>query len=350
MAVKLAAEKEKKSFFKTLNDRAAANRNPFSIMFELTYRCNLKCVHCYLPGSRIEKEELNTEQVLKILDQLRDIGVYRIAFTGGEALLRKDIFEILEYSSKCGFETGLLSNGYLIDEKTAKKLKKANVYKVDITFNAMNPDIFDKITRVKGSFVKVKNAVELLLENGVTVTLKATCMKINKDEIPKISRFARDLNIIFLMDSEILPCRNNDTTYVDKYSVSVKEHEELRRRVYPEMFSGNRPQSKRPKSRNKLFNCGVGINSFSIDPCGRMNFCLEIDYPGYNILSKGAENCWEELKKEVDKLNGIENKVCKNCDLFDYCGWCAGRSYIEGKEFNKCSEYFRKRAIDRKGV
>lgn len=348
MPIKLADKKEKKEFFKTLNERSRTSRNPFSIMFELTYKCNFKCFHCYLPGSRKEKKELSKKQVCSILDQLKDMGIFRIGFTGGEALARKDIFEILEYASKCGFEVNLLSNGYLIDKKTAVRLKKANVYKVDITFNAMDPEIFDKITKVKGSFVKVKKAVELLLENGIEVILKATCMKINKDEIPKVSKFARDMGVVFWMDGEILPCRNNDATLVDQFSVSSNEIEKLRRLVYPEMFSENRPQAKHTKNREKLFNCGVGVNSFSIDPHGRMNFCIEIGYPRYNMLTLGVKACWNKLKKEIDKLNNTKDFICKNCDLFDFCGWCAGRSFIEGRGFNSCSEHLKRIAKERK--
>lgn len=348
MTIKQATEKEKKKFFKTLHGRTTANRTPFSVMFELTYQCNLKCFHCYLPGSRQEKAELSTRQVLAILDQLKTLGVYRVAFTGGEALVRKDIFEILGYAAKCGFEVGLLSNGYLINEQMAKELKRANVYQIDITFNAMSPAIFDNITQIRGSFARVKRGVELLLENGIEVVLKATCMKINQKEILKVSRFARKLGVILLIDGEILPCRNNDTTFVDQYSISAKEHETLRRKVYPEMFAGNRPVSKPTKSRNKIFNCGVGGNSFSINPLGQMNFCLEINYPGYDIISMGAHNAWGALKKEVDTINRTKNFVCRDCDLFDDCSWCAGRSFIEGKGFNACSEYVKKRVLERR--
>lgn len=348
MAIKLATEKEEKEFLKTIRERAQKRRKPFSIMFELTYRCNFKCLHCYISGSHEEKKELSTKQIFSILDELNEMEVFIIGFTGGEPLIREDIFEILDYASKSGFKYVLLTNGYLIDEKVAKKIKKVNVDKVDITFNAMDPEIFDGITQVKGSFKRVKKAIEILKEKGIQVEIKSTCMRINKDEIIKASKFARSLDILYRIDGEILPCRDSCTTWVDKYSISVEEYENLRRKVHREMFEGNRPEAKTPRRRDRMFNCGVGQTAFSINPYGRMNFCLEIDYPRCNILSKSAKNCWEKIKKEVDKLNNIEDFVCKDCDLFDYCAWCPGRSYLETGSFNNCSDFFKKRVLERK--
>jgi radical SAM protein with 4Fe4S-binding SPASM domain len=173
-------------------------------------------------------------------------------------------------------------------------------------------------------------------------------MNLNRDDIPKISKYCRELGVIYLIDGEILPCRDHDEQWVKEYSISAAEHERLRRIVYPEMFTGNRPMSRSRKVRGKMFNCGVGLTSFSIDPYGQMNFCLEIDYPRYNILSEGAANCWEKIKEEIDELNRRKDFVCRDCDLFDYCGWCPGRSYIEGNGFNACSDFFKKRALELK--
>ena len=79
-----------------------------------------------------------------------------------------------------------------------------------------------------------------------------------------------------------------------------------------------------------------------------MNFCPEIDHPEYDILKHGVAGCWEKIKREVDRLNDTPDFVCESCDLIKYCGWCAGRSYIETGEFNRCSEYFKDRAVEAK--
>jgi radical SAM protein with 4Fe4S-binding SPASM domain len=348
MSIELATQKEKKQFLKTLYERAHENRHPYSVMFELTYKCNFRCPHCYLPGGHQTKEELSTKQLFSILGQLKEMGVYRIGFTGGEVLLREDIFDILGYARHSGFWVGLLTNGYLIDEKAASKLKKIGIDKVDITFNAMSPKLFDQLTGIKGAFDKVKRAVHFLKKERVQLMLKSTAMNINKEEIPLVSKFARDVGVIYTMDSEILPCKDHNEQWVEQFSISTAEYERLRRIVYPEMFTGNRPVSKPKKKRGKMFRCGVGMTSFSVNPYGEMNFCLEIDYPRYDILKEGVKTCWEKIKREIDAMNSRKDFICKGCDLFEYCGWCPGRSYIEGKGFNQCSQFFKQRAVEQR--
>ena len=339
-----------KKFLKHIKERANRRRNPFSIMFELTYKCNFRCLHCYLSGTPEESRELNKNQIFSILDQLKDLQVYYIGFTGGEALLRKDIFDILDYANKCGFRFSLQTNGYLIDEKVADRLKEVNVDKIAITFNSITPQGFGRITRVKNSFKKVKGAIEILKRKDIQVKLKSTSMKLNSDEMIKISQYARSLNIPYEIDGEVLPSRNGCNTLVNKYSLSIKEAEEINKKVYPERFrnEGEKKQIKSERKKNRMFNCGAGIRTFSINPYGKMSFCLEIDYPRYDILSEGALKCWEKLKKEMDKLNNIENFVCKDCDLLKYCNWCPGRSYLETGSFNNCSEYLKNRALEKK--
>jgi len=351
MAIKLANKRETKGFLKNIEERARRKRNPFRIVFELTYRCNFQCLYCYLSESHKKERELNTRQIFSILDQLKDMKVYSIGFTGGEPLVRKDIFDILDYTNRCGFRFALLTNGYLIDRKTAQRLKAVNVDKIEITFNAMTPQTFDSFTRVEGSFEKVMRVVRILREKDIQVAIKSTCMTLNKDEILRISQFARELNIPYRIDGEILPFRNGCDVWVDRLALSEKEADIIRKKVYPELFKNKgkrRKARRRGRRKDRMFNCGVGVNSFSINPCGKMNFCLEIDYPRHDILSQGAAIGWKRIKAEVDRLNNVEDFVCGDCDLLVSCGWCPGRSYMETGSFNNCSEFFRKRAVEQR--
>jgi len=338
---------KRKEFLKAVLKSATRLRRPTSVMFEVTYRCNFRCPHCYLEGSHKDGKELDTKEVFLIIDQLRDMGVFTIAFTGGEALLRKDIFAILAYAKGQGFQTTLLSNGYLINKDIAKKLLQVNVNAVDITLNSLDPEVFAQLTGgVKNALDRVKSGVELLVRYGINVTIKSTAMSLNRDELVSIGKFARFLKIRYNLDTEILPCRSGTSSAVHKYSLSPDESNVVRRAVYPEMFRQDGRKTVRSRYRRKqMFNCGVGINSFSITPYGKMNFCVEIDHPGHDILKLGVQECWKRIKGEVDRLNHAQDFVCKSCELIKSCGWCAGRSYMETGELNKCSEYFKIRAI-----
>jgi len=351
--LKLATERQKKDFFKEIGKKYAQNRKPFNIMFELTHRCNFNCIYCYLGKTKnSNKKELTLLQIKRILEQLKEAGVYNIGFTGGEPFTRPDIFDILEYARGLGFSFGILTNGYPIDRETIERIKKICPNNIEITFHAMNEKIFDRITGVRGSYKRVKNAVELLFESRLPLGLKTSAMKINKDEVIRVNKYARSLGVLHTFDAEITPCRDNCTIPVN-YSIDEKLAYRLRKACYPEMFSEfdqyDRPRKKRKrdfiKRRNRLFNCGVGQKSFSINPYGQMNFCLEIDYPKYNILKGSVKEGWAYIKKLADGLNKLpKGFVCLKCDLFKYCGWCAGRSYLERGNFYTCSEYFKERA------
>lgn len=351
-------KKERKKLFKGIREKKRKKRMPFSIMYELTYRCNFRCPHCYLGSqNQIKKKELSTNKVKKVLDELEAIGVYRIGFTGGEPLLRKDIFEILDYANKKGFRFGLLTNAALINASVADKIKRANVDKVDITFNSLNEDTFAQLSGVKGAYKKVRKAIELLLKRNIQVTIKSTATRLNQDQLLAISKFARKRNMSYRTDGEVLPCRDGCGAWVEDFSVDAETIYKIRRQVHPEMFEPKkgkkRKKSRTKRRRDRVFNCGVGRTAFSVTPQGKMNFCIEIDYPSCDLLADGAAACWERIKEEVDRINklGAEGGfICKDCQLLPFCGWCAGRSFLETGSFNQCSQYFKQRAIARRKI
>lgn len=314
-------------------------------MFELTYRCNFRCPHCFIQGSPGEGKELAESEVLEVLEQLRDEGVFSVSFTGGEALMRDDIFKIIEQGKKLGLRVFLLSNGSLIDKTSALKLADSGVDSVDITVNSLNAGVFNLLTGTEGLLEKASSSVKLLLEAGVFVTAKSTAMKANRGELPEIARFCRDLNVPYNLDCEVLPCRDHSAGKAEEFSLSPEDAHLAKKEVYPEMFRGKTGTPGRKRSRAWIFNCGVGYTSFSINPYGKMNFCLQIDYPGLDIRSKGVKSCWSRIKDEVDRLSSVPDFVCRDCELIDYCSWCPGRSFMETGGFNSCSDYFRERAI-----
>ena len=157
-----------------------------------------------------------------------------------------------------------------------------------------------------------------------------------------------------MIDGEVLPCKGGDDQWVSQFSLDFKTFLSLRKKVYPEMFENAKTQKRRRtrRRRDRVFNCGVGLTAFSINPYGQMNFCIEIDYPKIDILKVGIDQAWDKLKEEVDTINfrakASDNFICSDCKLLSYCGWCAGRSYIETGKFDQCSEYFKNGAIEQR--
>jgi len=350
MTINIANKEKEKNFFRSMEKGAWDKRLGLNIMFELTYKCNFRCFHCYLQGSPKGAEELNTKQIFVILDQLREMNIFHVTFTGGEPLMRKDIFKILGYANKLGLRTGLLTNGSLVDKKAADALLNVNVAKVDITLNALDSKIFNKMTGAKNSLGKVKKAIEMLAKRKIETTIRSTATTLNESEIPKIEQYARKLNILHVFDAEILSCRNGNTSAVKRFSLSVKRVNALTEKVWPERFSskGKKVASLFLRKNDHLFECAVGKSAFLITPYGKMNLCLMINYPQYDILSNGLEKCWNKIKKKVDVLNNTKNLVCIGCEFFKFCNWCPGKSYSESGNFNRCCEVLKKVAVEAK--
>lgn len=335
-----------------LYDSAWRRRFPLRAMFELTYRCNFTCIHCYVgchkaPGPR--QKELKTAHVLDILGQLKKAGTFFVGFTGGEVFLRPDIFDILWHAKKLGFQIIILTNGSMIDRGVADELARLSVNKVDITVHAIDKKRFDRITGVAGSAQKVFGAIDLLMARNVRVGIKSCGMQENSDQITRISRFARNRHIRFRLDTELIP-RLDRSSGPLKHSLSPAQDLYLRKACYPEMFR-QPPQAGPRLGRNaRVFPCGCGYLHLAINPAGRLKTCIDIDYPRYDLLRKPLNKGWALIKKFVDTLTPPRDWACLDCSVRRYCSWCPAKSYLQDGTFFSCDAQSRARAEYNKKV
>ena len=188
------------SFWQRIHKSAAEKGFPLRVMFELTYRCNFHCKHCYVPEHYRKKGELKTEEIFSILDQLKEIGCFYLGFTGGEPFVREDIGEILWYAKRCGFEIIIYTNGSLIDERIGSQLEHLGPNRVDITIPAMSKAAFERITGIPGSRDRVFAAIRLLHENRINLGFKTCLLKENESEIKEIRDFAASLGAPHRLD------------------------------------------------------------------------------------------------------------------------------------------------------
>ena len=333
-------------FYTGLYQLADKRQFPLRILFELTYACNFSCIHCYNVVEE-KKRELNTAQVKEVLNQLQKSGSFHIGFTGGEPLIRKDIFEILDYAKSLGFCITILTNGYLINSRTADKIASlgTNMNKVDISFLGADKDTFEPITRKKGSFAKVKTAVQLLRKRGVDVMVKFTLMKQNKKQIKRIKAMAHDWGCMFKY-SPTLNAKTDGSKSPLEYRLSPQDAMKV-----AESLEKNRQQRPRqkilsqgPPGKEVFFRCGAGKTEASINPYGELKLCPEINRPAYSILDLGLNRTWDRLKKYVDKLEKSDY-VCKRCYLANFCNSCPARMFAEEGTMDKCNQYDKEMAV-----
>ncbi|MCB9481172.1 MAG: 12,18-didecarboxysiroheme deacetylase [Desulfobacteraceae bacterium] len=165
------------------------------VVWNITRRCNLNCIHCYAQAKNEEfKDELTTDQGKALLDDLADFGVPVVLFSGGEPLMRKDLPILAEYAVSKGMRAVISTNGTLITEEKAKELKKIGLSYVGISLDGMK-EVNDKFRGLEGSYEMALKGIENCKKAGIKVGLRFTINKHNAQEIPKIFDLVEEMKI-----------------------------------------------------------------------------------------------------------------------------------------------------------
>ncbi|MEE9323399.1 MAG: radical SAM protein [Candidatus Aenigmarchaeota archaeon] len=308
-------EGRRSSSFPTLNE----------VELELTTACNLRCIHCYADGGNPKKNELNTVEILSFVEHLSEIGVNKLVLTGGEPLLKKDILKIAEFSSDCGLNISVNTNGFLLNEKIASFLSSLNVREIQISLDGARPETHDLIRGREGSFKGAMNAIETCLEKGLPVRIATVLVRQNMNEIEEIAMLCNDLGIKnFSVDLFIPAGRaegNRISVSLDKY---VKLMERLRGIGNISSNPGIHPI------------CGVGFNKISVLSNGDIVPCVAMrSLVAGNIRKDGLVKTFSSspIFKEMGRANINEIKECKSCKVRNICrGGCRARAFaISGR-------------------
>jgi len=324
------------------------------VQWEITYKCNLDCLHCYIPKKDRNKPgaELTTREVIKVLEKLKKAGVIYLIFTGGEPLIRKDFPQIYLEAKKKGFLISVFTNGTLIDKELADLFGKYRPFSIEITLHSIKENIFEQITQRKGSFEKTMKSIELLYERKVPMVLKTVGLKINKEDILSTKNFIRNFKgVHYKFDSLIIPSldRNPEPlsyrltpTEIVKIENSDDEFKEQIRRIL-------RTNTSLPeKYRNSLYPCYERTQGSTIDPQGKLSYCLVERSFGIDVLSEN--DIWEsylEKARQLQKKVFPPNSPCANCKIRMLCPQCPGRSYLLGVNPYQPVDYYCELAKER---
>jgi MoaA/NifB/PqqE/SkfB family radical SAM enzyme len=196
--------------FAEMTAKALKMNIPLSVQLDLTYRCNERCVHCYLDHH--DHGEMSTAEIKNLLDQMADAGVFYLTISGGEILMRRDFFEILEYARLRTFCIKLKTNGILIRKKEADRIKALGVESVQISIYSHVPEVHDAITKLPGSLEQSIEAIRRLRAHGIQVTMANVLMVQNANDYAGVRALAAELGAQFIMDPMITPMMDGDRT------------------------------------------------------------------------------------------------------------------------------------------
>jgi len=333
--------------YNAIVQRTRDEHRVLSVHWEVTYRCNEKCSHCYLdvlpPGAKVPGE-LSTEEAKRVIDELAELGALTISFSGGEVFLRKDIFEIAGYARKRGFAVRFFTNGILIKDTIADKIAAVKPVVVELSVYGSDAATHDSITTIPGSFDLTLRAVKLLLERKIRCIIKTPLMKENIYQIPGLRALAKELGVTFQYDLTIAPKHTGDLSPLKHRPSDDQLLGFLRERISAETFTPF------PYNDEGRF-CSIGLNSFDIGPYGDVYTCVGARIPAGNVRQSSMVDIWEKspVWSEVSNLTIGNLPVCSTCELRQFCVRCHGTAAFEDGDMLGCSSVaYREARLRRK--
>ncbi|MGA9772139.1 MAG: radical SAM protein [Blastocatellia bacterium] len=320
----------------------------FSAHWELTYRCNEQCSHCYLDVLPVNQDvpgELSTDECFRVIDELVELGVMNLLFSGGEILARRDFFQIAEYARSKRLLLRLFTNGILITPQVADHLAALHPYAVEISLYGSDPETHDRITQRERSWELTVRALRLLRERGVRTKIKVPLMRENYGQLREIEKLADELGAEFRYDTTITP-KDNGSLSPLKHRLTYGELVEVFREILVADAWARRRVS--PDART----CGITLNSIAIDPYGNIFPCVQTRELAGNVREQPLKKIWEEslVWKQLGNLTISELPVCRECELVNLCVRCHGLAQVEdgdlyGPAIANCREALARRQV-----
>lgn len=301
-------------------------RRPFSVLFELTPKCNLNCIHCYLQNVH-SSEQLSYEEITKILDILYDEGILFLTLTGGEILLRKDFLDIYLYAKRRGFLVELFSNGLLFSDDIINVLQKYPPLYIDITLYGACEKVYREVTKVKGVFDKVLSNCRKIKSAGINLSLRSPIIKETENQMVAMKHIAEELEAPFICTFEICPTVDQDSSpqshQVSMSTILKYEFDDYNNQIKSGMRNDIAISEDVIESMKNtfIFSCNVGMNSFVIDYKGNMCPCMKLKHHGIKLLENTFDSIWEQFST-FSKMKSSKSYKCSRCDSRYYCDIC----------------------------
>jgi radical SAM protein with 4Fe4S-binding SPASM domain len=327
--------------------RTVRKHRPLSVHFDLTYRCNERCIHCYLDHEN--HGELTTAECLAVLEEIAKAGTLFLTFSGGEIFLRPDLFEILAAARRLHFDVSLKSNALLITAERAARLRELGVRRVQISVYSEEPAVHDAITKVRGSLERTLEAIPLLLENGLQVKLACPLMRENLLAYRGVMALAEKLGVPYVLDLTITPMMDGTGGPLAHRASTA----ELLPVLQDPALHGCHPQPDAQAARTNEawpasvgsamtsgldssayddLPCSAGHNSCYISPYGDVFPCVQLPQAAGNLRHERFADIWYHAP-QLEKLRAVRESqlpICSRCEIRAYCERCPGLAWMEG--------------------
>ncbi len=317
---------------------------PLVLSYNVTRECNMKCSHCYINATENKlPNELSTKEAKELMDQIAEVSHPLLILSGGEPLLREDIYELINYGTSKGLKMGLGSNGYLIDDAVAKKLKDAGIATVSVSIDSSVPQQHDEFRGVSGAWQKAVYACKALRQNGVLVQVNTTLTHDNYDQIDDIMTLAESIGVENFHLFFLVPTGRGKT--ID--DISAQKYEEMITNTFAKVHTHRlnvRPscapqfmriaQGMGLEMRQWIRGCIAGMHYCRVYPNGDITPCPYLPIKLGNIREKSFKEIWftSEVFQNLRNPCTLKGK-CGECEFKVVCGGCRARAYGLSSDF-----------------
>jgi heme b synthase len=321
------------------------------VAWELTRSCNLACVHCRASAERGPYPgELTTKECLRVMDEIAILSKPIIIMTGGEPLLRSDIFELARYGSSKGFRMVMAPNGTLITDEIVQKMQDSGIQRISISLDGPTPETHDAFRKVKGAFEGSLRGIEMAKKGGLPFQINTTITQMNLHLIADILRLAQNLGAVAHHIFLLVPTgrgkelQTQEISALD-YEKTLHWFHDQRERVSLQLKATCAPHYYRilrqeaKKEGKKVTPKEFGLDAVTRGCLGGISFCFishvgQVQPCGYleldcgNVREKPFQEIWGASKifqnlRDTDAYSG----KCGRCEFRKVCGGCRARAY-----------------------
>jgi len=310
---------------------------PYLISWNLTKQCNLECDHCYIDaGEKGGKAELSTKAARLVIDEIAELNPEgpMLVMTGGEPLLRADIFELIEYASSKGIMPVLGTNATEIDDALALKLKKSGIAGLGISIDSSSAKGHDDFRGVEGAWLRSIEGAKAVKRAGLPFQIQFTITRENAEEIEEAALLAKELGAIGINYFFLVRTGREKNNPTSGHRLNAEEHEYIlmvRARCAPLIDRIAREESPSSSLTGAGSACIAATGYLRIDPDGFVTPCPYIP-PAKNtpnIQTTSLRKIWEEDSSFIALRSRAYKNNCGVCELKDSCGGCRARAMAE---------------------
>ena len=330
-------------FIEDMNKWLYENGFMSSIFFELTYRCNLKCIHCYNPKN-ISDMEIPFESIKTYIDEAYDLGCFTVILSGGEATTYSHFTELICYVRDKHMSLEVFSNGLRLAESKSLYKNLIDVYphKIGVSLYSINEKSHEKVTAVTGSYNKTKEIIKQLRNDGVFVQIKNFLLSFTCRDCIKTAMFGKRINANVTADISLIPTINGNKKTLE-YALSDNDLYYLFVNPKSPLFIGENPYLFNKEEHKKESLCFGGFSGVCVSPDLEVHICVSLPMSLGNLKNESLTKIWSDAKskKKNSKLYQWRSKTiddlkeCYNESYCRFCHYCAGMGYLENGYLRK---------------